>query len=244
MRFRQDLKKKLNLNFLDVTNKTVCVGKYDLPKLYCDPDEYPDYLALYSQPCDYHKTKNTGVCFYNYDDSFDGRNGLYQAIYWNDTSRLNEFKKRFEGVKYFISPDYSMCGDVQNYHNIHRLGRAREVSIWLTLNTRATVIPNMPCCREEDLEFFCDGLEDVSVIAFSTKGRSDTPKNIELLKKSVIVSLDKLSNLKAVIVYGTSATEKALNNIFCPVLDKGLKLVVPDNILKSNNLRRTQNGKR
>lgn len=104
MRFRHDLKRKLNLNFLDVTNKTVCVGKYDLPKLYCDPDEYPDYLALYSQPCDYHKTKNTCVCFYNYDDSFDGRNGLYQAIYWDDTTRLKEFRERFKGVKYFISP--------------------------------------------------------------------------------------------------------------------------------------------
>lgn len=101
----------------------------------------------------------------------------------------------------------------------------------------------MPCCREEDLEFFCDGLEDVSVIAFSTKGRSDTPKNVELLQKSVIVSLDKLKHLKAVIVYDTSTTEKNLNNVFSPVLDKGLKLVVPDNILKSNNLRRIRNDK-
>lgn len=241
MRFKQDLKKKLNLNFLDVTNKTICVGKYDFPKLYCDPDEYPDYLALYSQPCEYHKTEKTCVCFYNYDDSFDGRNGLYQAIYWNDIGRLNEFKHRFKGVKYFISPDYSICGDVPQYHNVHRLGRAREVSVWLTLNTGATVIPNMPCCRKTDLDYFCDGLEEVTVIAFSTKGRIDTPKNIKLLQESLIISLDKLSHLKAVIVYDASATGNNLDHVFSPVLDRGLKLIVPDNILKSNNLRRTHN---
>ena len=241
MRYKNDLKRKLNLSFLDVTNKTTCVGQYDLPKLYCDPAEYPDYLALYSQPCEYHKTERTGVCFYNYDDKFDGRNGLYQAIYWNDTKRLDEFRQRFKGVKYFISPDYSECGDIQQYHNLHRLGRSRETALWLTLNVEATVIPNMPCCRESDLQFFCDGLEEVTVVAFSTQGRFTAPRDLDLLRRSILVSLDKLSKLKAVIVYDTSASENALNDLFSPVTEKGLKLIVPDNLLKTINRRRSQN---
>ena len=65
MRFKQDLMKKLNLNILDLTNQTVTEGLLDLPVLYCDIHEYPDYIALYSQPSDYHKTMNTAVSFYD-----------------------------------------------------------------------------------------------------------------------------------------------------------------------------------
>ena len=59
------------------------VGKYDMPKVYCNPAELPDYIALYSQPCEYHKTANTCVSFYDYDIKFDNDNGLYNAIQTN-----------------------------------------------------------------------------------------------------------------------------------------------------------------
>lgn len=57
----KDLIKSLNLHYLRYTNQTYAVGKHDLPALYCNTEVYPDYFALYSQRCDYHKTPNTAV---------------------------------------------------------------------------------------------------------------------------------------------------------------------------------------
>lgn len=239
MRDKKDLRKLLNLNYLDLTNKTVCAGKYDMPKVYCNPAELPDYIALYSQPCEYHKTANTCVSFYDYDIKFDNDNGLYNAIRYKKESRLNEYRRRFEGVKFFISPDYSQLGDVPYYHNIHRLGRAREVSLWLSLNVGASVIPNIPCCCDEDLEFVCDGLEDVSIVAFSTKGRTDTEQNINLLRKSILVSIDKLKNLKSILIYDVSIDDKMVNELFEPARKQNINVIVPDNLLKSRNIARS-----
>jgi hypothetical protein len=239
MRDKKDLQRLLNLNFLDLTNKTICVGRYDLPKVFCNLEEYPDYIALYSQPCDYHRTNNTAVSFYDYDIRFDNDNGLYNAIYFNNEKRLEDFRRRFKGVKYFIAPDYSQCGDVQAYHNVHRLGRAREVSIWLSLNTGAIVIPNITCCQEKDLEYNCDGLEDVDTVAVSTKGRSTDSLDRSLIQKSVDNCLLKLPNLNAIIVYSTSANSKEVDELFRNAKKKGIKIIVPDNQLRSRNIARS-----
>lgn len=239
MRDKKELRKLLNLNYLDLTNKTFCVGKYDMPKLYCDPIEFPDYIALYSQPCEYHKTANTCIGFYDYDIKFDGDNGLYNSIRYKKERRLDEYRRRFEGVKFFISPDYSQLGDVPYYHNIFQLGRAREVSLWLSLNIGASVIPNIPCCCDDDLDFICDGIEDVSIVAFSTKGRTDTERNIQLIRKSILVSIDKLKHLKAILVYDVSIDNKMVKELFEPARKRNISVIVPDNLLKSRNISRS-----
>ena len=101
LKTRKTLSKLLNYSFLNYTNKTRSCGEKDLPALYCKTEVYPDYLALYSEPSLYHKIDRTGVCFYQFDSVFDGKRGLYEAIYHDDTARLAYFKKRFEGVKFF-----------------------------------------------------------------------------------------------------------------------------------------------
>ena len=88
MKWKNDLKKKLNLSYLDLTNKTRKVGIYNFPRLLCNPSVLPDYIALYTQPSEYHRTLKTCLAFYNYDNTFDGIDGLYNAIYYNDVSRL------------------------------------------------------------------------------------------------------------------------------------------------------------
>ena len=95
MKSKRDLQKKLNLSYLDLTNKTWKVGEFDFPKLLCNPSVLPDYIALYTQPSEYHKTSLTCLAFYNYDDTFDGMDGLYNAIYYDDKKRLDFYKKRF-----------------------------------------------------------------------------------------------------------------------------------------------------
>lgn len=235
MRDKKNLKKLLNLNYLDLTNRTICYGKYDLPSVYCRLETDPDYIALYSQPCDYHKTENTVVSFYDYDSKFDGVNGLYNAIYYKNEKRLNEFKNRFSGVKYFISPDYTMAGDVPLYHNLYRYGQSREVALWFTLELGVTTIPNIPCSSILDLEFICDGLADVDTVAFSTKGRN-SELDKKLITKSLILVLDRLPKLKKIIVYDVSRNNKSINELFAPAIDRGIRIIIPDNSLKIRNI--------
>ena len=140
MKTRKTLSRLLNYSFLNYTNKTRSCGEKDLPALYCKTEVYPDYLALYSEPSLYHKTDRTGVCFYQFDSVFDGRRGLYDAIYHDDTARLTYFKKRFEGVKFFISPDYSEFGDIHIIENEYRLFKSRVVAIWFIVEIGAVVI--------------------------------------------------------------------------------------------------------
>lgn len=129
MKKRNDLQKRLNLNYLSLTNKTQKTGKYDFPILLCNPTILPNYIALYTQVCEYHKTDLTCLAFYNYDDTFDGMDGLYNAIYYNDKKRLDYYRKRFEGIKFFISPDYSVCGDIDKAENIYRIVKSRRIAL-------------------------------------------------------------------------------------------------------------------
>lgn len=76
---KNNLKKLINLNIVDYTNQTYSVGKYDLPYVNCLNIVNPDYLALYSENNNYFKTNNTCVCFYQYDNKFDGIKGIYNA---------------------------------------------------------------------------------------------------------------------------------------------------------------------
>lgn len=237
MRKKENLAKLLNVNYLFITNQTICSGKYDLPEVYCSlkEDDIPDYIALYSQPCQYHFTEKTVVSFYDYDVRFNGEKGLYNAIYYNNEKRLNEFKKRFKGVKYFISPDYSMIGDGQFYHNLYNYGISREVALWLSLELNASVIPNIPCSSSSDLDFITGGLREVNTVAFSTKGRLDLDEDLKLINLSLQKVLNDLPKLKTILVYDVAANSEHVYKLFEPAIKKGLKVIIPNNSLKTRN---------
>lgn len=61
----------MNLSFIDYTNQTYLVGKYDLPYIVCADVVNPDYLVLYSETHNYFKTENTCIFFYQYDEKKD-----------------------------------------------------------------------------------------------------------------------------------------------------------------------------
>ncbi|WP_308605027.1 hypothetical protein [uncultured Fibrobacter sp.] len=50
-------KKRLLLHYLDYTNKTHKSGRLELPCVQCNTEIVPDYIALYSQTGDYHRTE-------------------------------------------------------------------------------------------------------------------------------------------------------------------------------------------
>ena len=224
------------MNYLTYAGKTIACGKKDLPALYCNTRVYPDFLALYGEPSLYKKTAATAVCFYQFDNKFHKRDGLYEAIYYKDEALLDYYKKRFAGVKFFIAPDYSIMGDIHQIETDHRLFRARIVALWLMFELDAVVIPNITFFdKNGTIGIELDGLENCSVVAISTKGHIDNPDEYERLKRNIRITVDRL-NLKAIIVYDVCGTDEKTLEAFRYATDKGIKVIIPDNTLKTRNI--------
>lgn len=233
-RCKKDMKRLLNLNYLDFTNQTFVTGEFDLPVLYCSTDIVPDYLALYNQPGDYHKTALTGVCFYIFDNEFDGFYGLFNAIYYNNRELLQYYKDRFRDIKFFISPDYSQFGDLQKIENTIRLWKARIVTLWFIIELNAIAIPNITYVSEDSFPFFFSGIENCEVVAFSTKGHIRSSVERNLLKAAVKYAVDNLP-LKTIVVYSVCGNDETSLKLFQYAIDHGIRVVIPENSLRKRN---------
>ena len=225
----KNLKRLLNLNFTDVTNKTHSVGEYDLLYIAAKITKYPDYIALYKDKGDYLRTDRTCISFYNYDNAFDGLGGIWNAIYYDVAEWKDFYRERFAGVKYFIAPDYSLCGDINKIENLHRLFRARIVSIWLTLELNAVVIPNITYSNEEIFPNMLDGMENCEVVAFSTKGLRNNGKRLSLMKKALRYTVDNLPKLRTIIIYTLSKDDEKIYSWFSYAAQHDIKLIIPSN---------------
>ena len=234
MKRKSNLTKLLNLNYLTYSNRTVSHGTMDLPALYCNTEVYPDYLALYSEKGLYHKTNRTAVCFHEFDSEFDGKNGLFWAIYYDEKERLEYFKERFKGVRYFLGPDYSELGDIHVMENNYRLFKSRITSLWFTFELDAIVIPNISFPDKNSYAFALDGLEDCSVVAISSKGHMDDVAENKRLRENIRFTVDRLQ-LKSIIVYDVCGTNDATLDTFSYATKKGITVIIPDNTLKRQN---------
>lgn len=238
-RVKTDLASPLNLGFVRLTNLTHATGEHDLPALSCNTEVFPDYIALSGYPAQFYETPLTAVGFWEYDVKFDGYDGLYNAIYHDNHKRLDYFKKRFAGVRIFFTPDYSQFGDICDIENNYRLFRARIVGIWFAVELGAVVIPFITAPTMKDMPLALDGLEDCSVVAFSTKGYVNNAHERAVLKEMVRLTIDRL-RLKAIVVYDVCATNDAVDGIFAYAKDKGVRIVVPSNALKRRNIARRE----
>ena len=237
MRCKVDLRSKLNYNYLNLTDKTVLTGDFDIPTVYCNTKAFPDYLALYSQTGYYHRTANTAVCFYQYDRVFDGIDGIYNAIYYNNTRLLKKYKKRFEGVRFFIMPDYSVFGDIDKAENINRLKKSRVVALWLSREMGAVVIPNLMYVSDKEMPIFCSGIENCSVIALSLKSHVRRASERNLTKAAIKYAVDNLP-LRAIVVYSVCGKDETALSILKYATDNGIKIIIPDNSLRERNRER------
>jgi hypothetical protein len=234
-----DIRNLLNLNYLELSNKTTSDNVLGYPDIYCTTKILPDYLALYNQPSYYHKTQLTGVCFYEFDKEFDGIKGLFNAIYYKDKKLLHFYKERFKNVKFFISPDYSQFGDLQPVENMIRLWKARIVTEWFITELHAIAIPNMTYVSEETLPLFIMGLSSCSVVAFSTKGHVRYARERKLLKAAVKYCVDNLP-LKTIVVYSVCGNDSTSLRLFQYAIDKGIRVVIPENSLRQRNQKRSE----
>lgn len=230
---KKNLCKLLNLNFTKITTTTENVGKYDLPYITAEISAYPDYIALYGETKEYNFTERTYLAFYKYDAVFDNIFGLYNAIYYDIQELQNFYLERFKGVKYFIAPDYSLCDDINHIENLHRIFRSRIVSIWLTLNLKAMVIPNITYSNPKIFPDMLTGMQDCKVVAFSTKGLMRNKRALDLLKEAVKYTADNLQKLRTIIIYTTSINDEYIYKLFEYAAQKGIKLIIPDNRLRN-----------
>lgn len=226
--------RRLNYNILRLLNKAERCGTYDLPALHCNLQVPPDYLALYNQPSLYQYTDHTAVCFYNWDDVFDGKNGLYWAIFYNDQERLEYFKQRFKDVKVFISPDYSMFGDIHVMENLIRVWKARIVALWLIDELHAVVIPNISYFDVRWLPVSVDGLESCTVVAMSTKGHIQSESERRLFQSAVAYVVDRLS-LRYIIAYSACGNDETCLELFQYAIERGVQIIIPNNTLRERN---------
>ncbi len=235
MRKKKNLKKLLNLGILDYTNLTPKYGELDMPYVRCKKIPDIDYLANYSQPSTYFHSKDTCVSFFEYDQIFDGLYGLWNAIYYGIEELQEFYLERFQGVKYFVAPDFSKCGDVPEAENYHRQFRSRVVSIWLAVNLKAIVIPLVSCANESGMKYMLDGMEECTVVAFNAKGPMGDPIQLEIFKKAIKYTVDHLPELKVIIVYSASPNKEKVLEIFKYATDAGIEVEIPDNMLQSRN---------
>lgn len=233
----KDMRELLNLNYLRLTQKTLPVGDLDLPALCCSTDIIPDFLALYNQPGTYHKTALTAVCFYIFDRQFDGINGLFNAIYYNDKDLLRCYKARFKDVRFVLSPDYSQFGDMHNWDSLFRLAKARVVALWFIIELGAVVIPSTTYVAEDSFPQYFAGLENCQVVAFSTKGHVRRAAERRLLKAAVKYAVDHLP-LKTIVVYSVCGKDNSSLKLFQYAIERGINVVIPQNTLRERNQRR------
>lgn len=235
MKTRKNLKKLLNLCSLDYTNLTVKIGDLDMPYITYNSAPRIDYFATYSQPSTYFQTDCTCVSFFEYDSTFDGLYGLWNAIYYGIKELQEFYLERFQNVKYFAAPDYSKCGDASEVENQHRQYRSRIVSIWLAMNLNAVVIPLVSCANGIGMKYMLDGMEDCTAVVFNLKGPMGDPKQLEILIKSIKYTVDRLKKLKTIYVYAASPNDLKVFEIFQYAIYAGIEIIIPDNMLRTRN---------
>lgn len=132
------------------------------------------------------------MTFFEYDVYFDGLYGLWNAIYYGVKELQEFYLERFCGVRYFIAPDYSKCGDVSEAENYYRQFRSRIVAIWLSMNLKAVVIPLVSCANDIGMKYMLDGMFDCTIVAFNVKGPMGDPVQLDILIRSIKYTVDHL----------------------------------------------------
>lgn len=225
----------LNMNTMTLTNIEGYSGEYDFPNLFCDSTPNIDYLAMYSRPSEYSKHENTALCFYQYDKTYDGLNGLYNAIFYNKKPLLKQYKKRFKDIKIAIDPDYSIGQNFPKAENIYRMYKSRIVGLWLKYECGITVIPNLTYVDESYFPFMLNGIENTKSIAMSIVGVMNSIQTLRLFNKALKYAVDHLKNLKIIYAFTTNSDDEETKKLFSYAKKKEIQICIPDNMLKRRN---------
>ena len=240
LKSKAEINLKIDYNKIDrrdvygfyLTNNTTKNNVKQLPDIGSFVDEYPDFMALESEPGLFHKTNDTCVCWFKDDSIFDTIDGIYNAIIYKDVELLKYYKERYYGVNYFVSPDYSLYGDFDYETLIHNIKKSIVVYMWLTIECEAIVFPLMTYGDEESLEWCFEHILIGSNVAVSLKGvMSGENKRIFQIALRKLVDSRKP---KTLIVY-TVASEESTKEILEYAIKNDVKIVVVPNTLMKRN---------
>ena len=214
-------------------SKTEWIGKYELPYVDCYLEDYPDYLAVYTEKRNYKKTPNTAVCGCVYDRKFDYVNNLYDAILYRREKVLDKYKERFKGVKYVCAPDYSTYSNMPFNEQLNNIAKSRMVFLWLKHECNLTAIPCAGFGAESTFEWCFDGIGQGSDVFIGLKGAQKEVESIARNKAGIKELVDRVKP-RSLIVYSTADNAKTLKHLEYPI-SKGVKIIIPDNYLKTRN---------
>lgn len=237
---------ELNINYEEVDSKDI-YGYYILNRMEESRyyglamvgdfhNVYPDYIALFNQKCYFNKTSNTCVAFYINDLIFDDLDGLYLAIIYKDAELLKYYKWYLQGVKYLIGPDYSVYGNFKKSTIIHQIEKETIVIGWLVLELNVIVYPNITFGFQETFDFCLGNIYYGSNVALSLKGSCESTINKDILKAAIKELVDKIKP-KAIIIYAV-CSNNTVSNLLEYAINNKIKLVIPNNSLRSSNLKR------
>lgn len=233
IRRNKELQNQLNYCVATLLNKSI-LNDYHLPIHHCDPKVYPDFIALNTEKSKYHFTPATALAFYSYDRTFDKMNGLYNAIYYNDSKLLKKYKKEYENINFVIAPDYSLFDNIWKYENESRVFKIRVLMLWFVIEIGAIVIPNAIYLSNYYLKQYLSGLETCTVMCFSTKSQIRYARNRKRVKETVKYVVDHFP-IKVILVYSVCGKDETSLKLFEYAISRGIEVRIVDNTLRRRN---------
>ncbi len=215
-----------------LTNKTTHNNPMELPDIGNFSDNYPDFFALDSELGLYHKTNKTCICFFREDQFFDKMDGLNNTIKYKNLKLLKYYKNRYDGVKYFVSTDYSLNGDFDKETLLHNLKRQCIDFLWFSFELNAICYPLMTYGNEQSLSWCFEHIMIGSNIVVSLKMVMTGPER-KLFTKALRVLVDTRKP-KALLVYSVAKHETTMK-ILDYAVQKSIKIIEIPNTLMLRN---------
>ncbi|MBQ5563553.1 MAG: hypothetical protein IIT39_09210, partial [Clostridia bacterium] len=78
--------------------------------------------------------------------------------------------------------------------------------------------------------------ESSSTVLFSTKGHMDDPEENRRLRDNIRLTVDRMPEIRNLIAYDICSTNDAVLDTFSYAIKKGIKIVIPNNTLKTRNM--------
>ena len=145
---------------------------------------------------DYDYTCDAFVCFYMFDNKFDGpRRGI-----WNDCKHVLEVLRHFAGV---ITPDFSTYQDLPEGEKIRNTCRMRAMGYWLGQLCGFAVINNVRWGTQETYRYCFVGIPSNSIVSIGTVGGSPRKKIDRNRFELGLYEMVKVLVPHTIIVYGS-----------------------------------------
>ncbi len=221
-----------------LTNKTLKSNTKELPMIGSFVNEFPDFWALETETGLYHKTSNTGICWFKDENKIDTIDGLVNAIIYKDIELLKYYKQRYNGVKFFAPVDFSLHGDFDEETLTHNIKRQCLTYLWLTFELDAIVFPLMTYGNEKSLYWCFEHIMDGSNVVVSLKMVMTGPEK-EMFLRALMVLVDT-KHPKALIVY-TVAKHETTMKMLEYAINNGVRIIEVANTMMNKN-RGVSNG--